>query len=91
MFVILSNCSSGDPFWIEHYRKFAVKQMAMAERELGWFFWTWKTGPGTEKDLSAAYWSYSRAVQAKLIPTPLPDQEIQEACYQFESTEPYTC
>jgi hypothetical protein len=34
----------GDPWWIEKYRGFAFKQMAMAERELGWFFWTWKTG-----------------------------------------------
>jgi hypothetical protein len=36
----------GDKWWIEHYQNFALKQMSMAERELGWFFWTWKTGIG---------------------------------------------
>jgi len=81
----------GDPWWIEKYRGFAFKQMAMAERELGWFFWTWKLGPGTEKDPSTAYWSYVAAVKAGIIPATLPDKNITEACYVFESTEPYTC
>jgi len=65
--------------------------MAMAERELGWFFWTWKTGPGSETDPSTPYWSLSAAVKATIIPATLPDLPIQEACYQFESTEPFTC
>jgi len=83
----------GDQWWISHYRDFAFKQMAMAERELGWFFWTWKTGPGSEKDPSVAYWSYSAAVQAFIIPAPLfiENKNITEACYEFMSTEPYTC
>jgi len=34
----------GDPFWVQQYQNFAFKQMAMAERELGWFFWTFKLG-----------------------------------------------
>jgi len=81
----------GDKWWIEHYQLFAFKQMAQAERELGWLFWTWKTGPGSETDPSVAYWSYSAAVTAGIIPSPLPDLAIQEACYQFESTEPFVC
>jgi len=81
----------GDPWWIQHYQFFGLKQMAMAERELGWFFWTWKTGPGAMEDPSVAYWSYSAAVAAKIIPSPLVDQQIKEACYEFESTVPFVC
>jgi len=81
----------GDKWWIEHYQNFAYKQMSMAERELGWFFWTWKTGPGSETDPSTPYWSMKAAVNATIIPSPLPDIPIMEACYQFESTEPFTC
>jgi len=81
----------GDPWWTLHYQIFASKQMAMAERELGWFFWTWKTGPGTEGDPSVAYWSYSKAIQARIIPAPLNNSMIAEACYTFEDTEPYVC
>jgi len=81
----------GDPFWIQHYRDFAYKQMAMAERELGWFFWTWKLGPGTESDPSTPYWSYSAAVTATILPERLVSENITEACYVFESTDPYTC
>jgi glucan 1,3-beta-glucosidase len=83
----------GDPWWVLQYQKFALKQMAMAERELGWFFWTWKTGPGAENDVSVDYWDFSRAIQAKIIPTPLQNYNynITTACYQFEDTEPYTC
>jgi len=83
----------GDPFWTVQYRKFAWKQMAMAERELGWFFWTWKTGPGTEADPSTPYWSFVDAVNAELILVPLDvyNYNITTACYQFEDTEPYTC
>jgi len=81
----------GDPWWIQHYRDFFYKQAAMAERELGWFFWTWKLGPGTEKDPSQAYWSYSGAVKAGIIPDTLHDSNITEACYEFMDTFPFTC
>jgi len=81
----------GDPWWIKQYQKFALRQMAVAERELGWFFWTWKTGPGASIDPSNAYWSLSAAVNASIIPSPLPDSEISSACFFFESTEPFTC
>jgi len=81
----------GDQWWIAQYQKFAFKQMAMAEREIGWFFWTWKLGPGTEQDPSQAYWSYSGAVAANIIPAKLPEQNITEACYVFESTDPFKC
>jgi len=80
-------------WWIDHYRAFGFKQMAMAERELGWFFWTWKTGPGTEEDPSVAYWSYSAAIAATIFPRKLDNmnQNITEACYVFEDTAPYKC
>jgi len=83
----------GDPWWIAQYQKLALKQMAMAERELGWFFWTWKTGLGTENDPSVAYWSLQAAVKATIIPTPLSNYNynITTACFEFEDTEPYTC
>jgi len=83
----------GDPWWIEKYRQFGLKQMAMAERELGWFFWTYKTGPGTENDPSTPYWSYSAAVQAGIFPPVLTmeNRNITEACYTFEDTNPFTC
>jgi len=83
----------GDPWWIAQYQKFALKQMAMAERELGWFFWTWKTGPGSETDPSVAYWNFQAAVKATIIPTPLSNYNynITTACFEFEDTEPYTC
>jgi glucan 1,3-beta-glucosidase len=82
-----------DPWWKQQYQKFAYKQMAMAERELGWFFWTWKTGPGTENDPSVNYWDYSKAIAAGIIPSPLQNANynITTACFQFEDVEPYTC
>jgi len=81
----------GDKWWVQRYSEFALRQMSMAERELGWFFWTWKTGPGSEGDPSTPYWSYSAAVKANIIPSPLPDKGIAEACYEFLSTVPYVC
>jgi len=83
----------GSQWWKDHYRLFGYKQMAMAERELGWFFWTWKLGVGSEKDPSLPYWSYSASIAAGIMPTNLDkvNQNITEACYVFESTSPYTC
>jgi len=83
----------GNQWWKDHYRQFGYKQMAMAERELGWFFWTWKTGPGTEEDPSVAYWSYSASMAANIMPKNLDNvnQNITEACYVFEDTAPYKC
>jgi len=83
----------GNQWWRDHYRLFGYKQMAMAERELGWFFWTWKTGKGTEDDPSVAYWSYSAAMKATIFPKNLDavNQNITEACYVFEDTAPYKC
>jgi glucan 1,3-beta-glucosidase len=82
-----------DPWWKLQYQKFALKQMAMAERELGWFFWTWKLGPGTENDPSQHYWDFLTAAQVGIIPTPLQNYNynITTACFQFEDTEPYVC
>jgi len=80
----------GDEWWTAHYRSFARKQMAMGERELGWFFWTWKT-LGTDSDPSTRYWSMSEAVKQNLFDNPLKLDIIQSSCYEFEDTEPFTC
>lgn len=32
----------GSSWWTEHTRSFAMRQMGMFEREMGWSFWTWK-------------------------------------------------
>jgi len=64
----------------EHKRSFAYRQMQMAERELGWFFWTWKTGYGAETDPSNRNWSYKAAVEAKIIESPLPEKMVDQAC-----------
>jgi len=81
----------GDPWWQAHYRSFAYKQMSMAERELGWFFWTWKTGPGTENDPSTPYWNFQRAIKETIIPVPLHTDNITTACFEFVDTDPYMC
>jgi len=84
----------GNKWWKDQYRLFGYKQMAMAERELGWFFWTWKLGKGSENDPSQAYWSYSAAVAADIFPSNFSDSvntNITESCYVFESTEPWRC
>jgi len=83
----------GDPWWMTQYRTFALKQMSMSERELGWFFWTWKTGPGTETDPSTPYWNFQRAIHDGIIPVPLTtyNYNITTACYEFVDTEPFTC
>jgi len=81
----------GDEWWTAQYRAFARKQMSMAERELGWFFWTWKTGPGTENDPSTRYWSMAEAVKQNLFDNPLKQDVVTTACYEFEDTVPYTC
>jgi len=66
--------------------------MAMAERELGWFFWTWKTN-GTQDDPSEPYWNFQRAVKETLIPSKLDqfNMNITSACWEFEDTDPYVC
>jgi len=82
-----------DPWWIQQYQKLAYKQMAMAERELGWFFWTWKLGLGTENDPSRNYWSYVNAMTAGILPQNLntANYNITTACFQFEDVDPYYC
>jgi len=67
-------------WWNDHKRSFAYRQMQMSERELGWFFWTWKTGYGAEKDPNNANWSFKAAVEAKIIESPLPEMKIKGAC-----------
>eukprot|EP01129_Flabellula_baltica_P001002 TRINITY_DN10927_c0_g1_i1.p1 TRINITY_DN10927_c0_g1~~TRINITY_DN10927_c0_g1_i1.p1 ORF type:complete len:589 (-),score=108.55 TRINITY_DN10927_c0_g1_i1:36-1802(-) len=70
----------GDPFWVEHLNSFASRQMEMAERELGQFFWTWKTGPKAKSDPSNGYWSFVDAVDMGYITVPLSDSWIKGSC-----------
>jgi len=74
---------AGDPWWTAHVNSFAAKQMYVFERELGWYFWTWKTGYGAEKDTSTPYWSFRDAVKAKYITVPITDEWIQPSCNYF--------
>eukprot|EP01130_Rhizamoeba_saxonica_P000267 TRINITY_DN10243_c0_g1_i1.p1 TRINITY_DN10243_c0_g1~~TRINITY_DN10243_c0_g1_i1.p1 ORF type:complete len:602 (-),score=179.68 TRINITY_DN10243_c0_g1_i1:62-1813(-) len=69
-----------DEWWIEHVNSFASRQMHASERELGWFFWTFKTGPGAKADPSNRYWSYVDAVDAGFIDFPITDDWVQDAC-----------
>jgi len=73
----------GDPWWRLHLNGFARRQMEMAERELGGFFWTWKTGPGAANDPSNAVWSFRDAVKAGFFTVPLSDEWIQKSCDLF--------
>jgi len=71
----------GNQWWREQKASFAYRQMQMAERELGWFFWTWKTGYGAEKDPSNANWSFSAAVfEARIIDNPLNETRLAGEC-----------
>jgi hypothetical protein len=80
----------GDPWWTEHLNGFARRQMEMAERELGQFFWTWKTGGGAQNDPSNAVWSFRDAVKAGYINVPLSDQWIKKSC-DFRVEDGGTC
>jgi glucan 1,3-beta-glucosidase len=67
-------------WWTSHVNSFAARQMAMAERELGWYFWTYKTGTGADRDVCNGYWSFRDAVKAKYINNPITDEWVQGAC-----------
>jgi len=74
---------TGDKWWTEHINSFAAKQMYVAERELGWIFWSWKLGYGAEKDVCSPYWSFKDAVKAKYINVPITDDWIHGSCDFF--------
>lgn len=57
---------SKDPWWKDHIRSFAHRQMDVYERELGWAFWAYKLDDHAETTaLSAPLWSF-RLVRALL-------------------------
>ncbi|CAM9169230.1 unnamed protein product [Discosporangium mesarthrocarpum] len=61
-------------WWKTHIRSFAMRQIAMYEREMGWSFWTWKLDDYAEKnEVSATYWSFHLAVKNGLIDTNYPE------------------
>ncbi|CAM9592783.1 unnamed protein product, partial [Scytosiphon promiscuus] len=60
----------GNSWWTEHTQSFAMRQIAMYEREMGWSFWTWKLEDQLEETEPAAkYWSFSLAVENGFIDT----------------------
>merc|ERR1712070_1197915 len=63
-----------DPWWTEHIRSFAHRQMDMYERELGWSFWTYKLDDFAESNSpSARLWSFRLAVKYGYIDTEYPE------------------
>eukprot|EP00823_Brevimastigomonas_motovehiculus_P004881 TRINITY_DN3344_c0_g1_i1.p1 TRINITY_DN3344_c0_g1~~TRINITY_DN3344_c0_g1_i1.p1 ORF type:complete len:664 (-),score=132.58 TRINITY_DN3344_c0_g1_i1:120-2111(-) len=76
----LNLASRNTQWWTDHVLSFAKRQMFTFERELGWFFWTYKLGAGAEKDPSSAYWSYVEAVTKGYFPADLTSADISHAC-----------
>lgn len=64
---------STDPWWKDHIRSFAHRQMDVYERELGWSFWTYKLDKHAETTAeSAPLWSFRLAVKEGYIDTSYP-------------------
>eukprot|EP01006_Ploeotia_vitrea_P041786 TRINITY_DN66573_c8_g1_i1.p1 TRINITY_DN66573_c8_g1~~TRINITY_DN66573_c8_g1_i1.p1 ORF type:complete len:686 (-),score=109.44 TRINITY_DN66573_c8_g1_i1:32-2089(-) len=68
-------CKHGDikerhtnPFWVEHIRDFANKQMIAFEQDLGWFFWTFKLDEKANEDPSSYFWSFKQAWGLYFVP-----------------------
>jgi hypothetical protein len=56
------------PWWNRHIKSFAMRQIATAERELGWAFWTYKMDATVEAtDPSAYFWSFRLAAKKGFI------------------------
>ena len=57
------------PIWNSKYKSYAMRQINTFEKELGWFFWTWKLSEYAEKYEipSSYYWSFSLAVKHDYI------------------------
>jgi hypothetical protein len=56
------------PWWIKHIKSFAMRQIATAERELGWAFWTYKLDTLVEAtEPSAYFWSFRLAAKKGFI------------------------
>jgi hypothetical protein len=56
------------PWWIQHIKSFAMRQIATAERELGWAFWTYKLDTQVEAtEPSANFWSFRLAAKRGFI------------------------
>mmetsp|Transcript_40347 Transcript_40347/g.48902 ORF Transcript_40347/g.48902 Transcript_40347/m.48902 type:complete len:604 (+) Transcript_40347:132-1943(+) len=62
----------GDPWWDAHIKSFAMRQIAMFEREIGWAFWTYKLDETAEQDISAPLWAFHLAVKKGYIDTTYP-------------------
>jgi hypothetical protein len=82
------------PWWKSHVKSFAMRQIATAERELGWAFWTYKVDDECEaNEPSAAFWSFRLAAKLGFIDksfygrkdacthAPLMDYDLGDAAY----------
>lgn len=62
-----------DPWWDNHTKSFAMRQIAMFERELGWAFWTYKLHTDEQmQDRRNKVWCFKCAVQEGWIDTKYP-------------------
>jgi glucan 1,3-beta-glucosidase len=67
-----------DPWWQNHTKSFAMRQIAMFERELGWAFWTYKLGtPAQEALRRNQEWCFHCAVTAGWIDTNYPSNACE--------------
>ncbi|GAB5358137.1 hypothetical protein AAMO2058_000433000 [Amorphochlora amoebiformis] len=57
--------------WTTLVKDFSRRQRAVFEKELGWIFWAWKVDDVANKDISAKYWSYTKAVEHEYFPKDL--------------------
>jgi hypothetical protein len=56
------------PWWVRHIKSFAMRQIATAERELGWSFWTYKLDTIVEAtEPSSYFWSFRLAAKKGFV------------------------
>eukprot|EP01061_Rhynchopus_euleeides_P017503 TRINITY_DN290_c1_g1_i1.p2 TRINITY_DN290_c1_g1~~TRINITY_DN290_c1_g1_i1.p2 ORF type:complete len:657 (+),score=287.77 TRINITY_DN290_c1_g1_i1:65-1972(+) len=61
---------TSSPWWQDHMKSFANRQMYTFEQQLGWSFWTWKVDDTAKKDPSSNWWSFTQAYQQGYITVP---------------------
>ena len=74
----------GDPWWDNHTKSFAMRQISQFEMQLGWAFWTYKLGSADqETKRETKVWCFRCAVKEGWIDTNYPTNmcEYQLADY----------
>jgi len=71
-------------WWDNHTKSFAMRQIAMFERELGWAFWTYKLGtPEQEMDHRGQVWCFRCAVKAGWIDVTYPSNYCEHQLGEY--------